>query len=465
MVAKIIREGLTRLGSAVSPGTKRTRSNKRGTGSRYIDKKTGKFTSEKPLVKRGAATAGAGAVGVGAAGASGKDSDKKKATTKRRTAKNETKSQAAERIRRQKEDFERKKRSRKQADDAAASVKKTRKLAEQAAKDPKAQKPAAPSKPPASSVKPPKADKMDTKTKVTKPKPTSKVKVDSPKVTKVTKRPKVTGKGGRDVVSKGPMGDRRLANVTREQLKAAGLTTGPQGLRKYLNKFKELGRRPKPSDFKKNKKFDSTRPNVGGGPGILSIKAPKGRKSGYGAFMNQGGMMKSKMSSKGGAKGGRKVPPGMKGGGSMTSKMASKGGARGGKRVPPGMMGGGMMTCPMMGGAGMGGGMMKSKMSAKGGAKGGKKMAPGYKMGGSAKKFPDLTGDGKVTQKDILKGRGVPGFSEGGGAKKSKGYAKGGKVMKSKMATKGGASKKKTTRRSKPRGVGVALRGFGKALR
>ena len=29
-----------------------------------------------------------------------------------------------------------------------------------------------------------------------------------------------------------------------------------------------------------------------------------------------------------------------------------------------------------------------------------------------AKKFPDLTGDGKVTQADILKGRGV--FQEGG---------------------------------------------------
>ena len=30
------------------------------------------------------------------------------------------------------------------------------------------------------------------------------------------------------------------------------------------------------------------------------------------------------------------------------------------------------------------------------------------------KKFPDLTGDGKVTKKDILKARGVPGFQEGG---------------------------------------------------
>lgn len=30
------------------------------------------------------------------------------------------------------------------------------------------------------------------------------------------------------------------------------------------------------------------------------------------------------------------------------------------------------------------------------------------------KKFPDLTGDGKVTKADILKGRGVPGFKHGG---------------------------------------------------
>jgi hypothetical protein len=30
------------------------------------------------------------------------------------------------------------------------------------------------------------------------------------------------------------------------------------------------------------------------------------------------------------------------------------------------------------------------------------------------KKFPDLTGDGKVTKKDILKARGVPGFQKGG---------------------------------------------------
>jgi hypothetical protein len=33
-----------------------------------------------------------------------------------------------------------------------------------------------------------------------------------------------------------------------------------------------------------------------------------------------------------------------------------------------------------------------------------------------AKKFPDLTGDGKVTQADVLKGRGV-GMKKGGAAK------------------------------------------------
>jgi hypothetical protein len=33
-------------------------------------------------------------------------------------------------------------------------------------------------------------------------------------------------------------------------------------------------------------------------------------------------------------------------------------------------------------------------------------------------KFPDLTGDGKVTQADILKGRGVEGMKKGGSTNK-----------------------------------------------
>ena len=51
--------------------------------------------------------------------------------------------------------------------------------------------------------------------------------------------------------------------------------------------------------------------------------------------------------------------------------------------------------------------------------KGGKPLKPkpmrsGKKDGGRAKKFPDLTGDGKVTRADVLKGRGV--FRKGGRA-------------------------------------------------
>ena len=45
-----------------------------------------------------------------------------------------------------------------------------------------------------------------------------------------------------------------------------------------------------------------------------------------------------------------------------------------------------------------------------------KPIRPGKKDGGRAKKFPDLTGDGKVTRADILKGRGV--FAAGGQARR-----------------------------------------------
>ena len=64
-----------------------------------------------------------------------------------------------------------------------------------------------------------------------------------------------------------------------------------------------------------------------------------------------------------------------------------------------------------------------------------------------ANKFPDLTGDGKVTQKDILKGRGVPGLKKGGSTKwiqsaikkpgalrKSLGVKKGEKIPAGKLA-------------------------------
>lgn len=105
----------------------------------------------------------------------------------------------------------------------------------------------------------------------------------------------------------------------------------------------------------------------------------------------------------------------------------------------------------------MGGGMMKSKMASKGGARGGRKPM-GMKAGG----FPDLNKDGKVTQADILQGRGVA-KKKAGGIMKSKGMAKGG-AMKKKGYANGGAVKKKAVSR-KPRGVGAATRGYGRAMK
>ena len=64
-----------------------------------------------------------------------------------------------------------------------------------------------------------------------------------------------------------------------------------------------------------------------------------------------------------------------------------------------------------------------------------------------AKEFPDLTGDGKVTKADVLKGRGVPGMKKGGSTKwiqsairkpgalrKSLGVKKGEKIPAGKLA-------------------------------
>ena len=108
------------------------------------------------------------------------------------------------------------------------------------------------------------------------------------------------------------------------------------------------------------------------------------------------------------------------------------------------------------------GGKMKAKgmkaggkMKTKGRANGGMMKTKGMKAGG---KFPDLTGDGKVTRKDVLKGRGVPGMKGGGmktkgsmagGKMKAKGYAVGGK-MKAAGGKKG---------KQKVRGAGIARKG------
>ena len=73
------------------------------------------------------------------------------------------------------------------------------------------------------------------------------------------------------------------------------------------------------------------------------------------------------------------------------------------------------------------------RMSKKGYAAGGLKNG----MMKKKSKFPDLSGDGEVTQKDILMGKGVVKKQAGGPIMKKKGYAKGGKVRGCGIATKG----------------------------
>ena len=78
------------------------------------------------------------------------------------------------------------------------------------------------------------------------------------------------------------------------------------------------------------------------------------------------------------------------------------------------------------------------------------------------KKLTDLTGDGKVTQADVLKGRGV--FKKGGKVK-AKGMANGGKVKAKGMAM-GGKVKAKGMAmggRVKAKGTAMGGRGFGAA--
>ena len=86
-----------------------------------------------------------------------------------------------------------------------------------------------------------------------------------------------------------------------------------------------------------------------------------------------------------------------------------------------------------------------------------------YNMGGKVMKYrgggmPDLTGDGKVTRADVLKGRGV--FNKGGKVMK---YNMGGKVPTyagMPMMAEGGMVKKKKKKVSKKKSIdGVARRG------
>ena len=96
-----------------------------------------------------------------------------------------------------------------------------------------------------------------------------------------------------------------------------------------------------------------------------------------------------------------------------------------------------------------GGQIMKKKGYAKGGLQNG--------MTKKKSKFPDLSGDGKVTQKDILMGKGVVKKKNGGPIMKKKGFAAGGLQNGMKMKKKGYA------KGGKVRGCGIATKGVRKA--
>ena len=436
---KLLREGAKRLGAATTPGAKRG-GTKKGGGSKYYkrDKDTGqvKSLSEKKLTRRGAGVAAAGAAtgAAGAAAASKGDKPKAKAKTSRRGP---SMKEAGANIRKSKEAFERRRRSNRQAESAMRSVQKSRALGEAAARDPKATKPPKPEAPPMASVKQEREKAPKTRVAVEKPK-APKVEVKPNVVPRVYATPKSNRKLVRDekaakrsaaksgsttkTRSKQRIGtgsnmyldDGRL-NISKDNLDATGMT-----LTQYANYMKKNKKRP-----------------------------PKAQKK------MGGGMMKSKMASKGGARGGKKMMPG----GMRDGGMAKKDGPRDGSGV-------------------------KVKRA---------RFLKDAKSGSATKvkkKFPDLTGDGRVTQADILKGRGVTkkrnggmmkskGMAKGGamtkkgmakgGAMTKKGMAKGGAAMKKKGYAKGGMAKKGYSKggavRGKPRGVGVALRGYGKALK
>ena len=84
------------------------------------------------------------------------------------------------------------------------------------------------------------------------------------------------------------------------------------------------------------------------------------------------------------------------------------------------------------------------------------------KKGGSAKKFPDLSGDGKVTMKDVLMGRGVikkPKKKAAGGSM----TLKGGKVSGAKDAPEERARERQQKVRKALLGVRGIIKGLGKA--
>jgi len=400
-VGKAIEEGLERVGTATTRGATRQKGRRRNVVTKN-DPKTGKLINiTRGQRVRRGAGVTAAGAGAGAAGIAAASGSEKPKAKAKPSRRGPSLEEAGAKIKKSKEAFERRKRSNRQAESAMRSVQKSRALGEAAARDPKATKPMSPRTPPTSSVK--QEREKAPKTRVAVERPTApKVEVKP----KVVRRAYATPKSNRKLVEKEKAAKRSAArSESRAKNFNVGVSKGGVSFKEAFRHFRNKGAKT----FTWNGKKYTTE---------LAKKAG-------------GGMMKKKGMSKGGA-------------------MKKKGMAMGGAMKKKGMAMGGAMKKK---GMAMGGAMKKKGMS----------------KGGAAKKFPDLTGDGKVTQADILKGRGVTKKKGGGMAKKGyakggmakKGYAKGGPV-RSKMSAKGG---KRGGASRKPRGVGVALRGYGKALK
>ena len=192
------------------------------------------------------------------------------------------------------------------------------------------------------------------------------------------------------------------ANVTKEQLKRTGLTQA-----QYMKQWRATNKRPTASTAKKPTTTSTKTSSTKAKRNILLGKGAKFRPFGgvlaralLGEDEKFGGSRGAIDFLPGKSRPKRKEPVNKMGGGMMKSKMASKGGAKGGRR-PTGMKDGGSLEMTMVNGRkvpafaadGKGandlakkamGGMMKSKMASKGGAKGGRKPG-GMRRGGMAR--------------------------------------------------------------------------------
>ena len=315
------------------------------------------------------------------------------------------------------------------------------------------------------------------------------------------KKPKVTGGRGRVAGKKG-IGAKLPAKTATATKPAATKSTTTKAVPRVVAKAPGLTGKVKSILLGKDQKFGGDRGLIDFLPGKSRAKK-KVKRTGSASKMSKrkfaGGGMASKMSAKGGARGGKKMPGGMKNGGlAMTTvngrkvpafaadgkgsndlakkknggMMKPKGMRRGGRVMaepamptPPSRRRRGTPTPPPNPNLTAADKKLRASLSLAKRGNATPSAAPSLgdivRRGG---KIPTKTPTPNIDGATRRRGKTpnmppmpkIPGGMKNGGMAK-KGYAKGG--MAKKGYSKGGAV------RGKPRGVGVALRGYGKALK